>query len=33
MSNALVVLGEGAGHWPAGTLMDVLPYAGLEPSR
>ncbi len=30
-SNALVVLAEGAGHWPAGTLMDVLPYAGLVP--
>lgn len=29
-SNALVVLGEGAGQWPAGTLMDVLPYAGLD---
>ena len=32
-SNALVVLGEGAGQWPAGTLMDVLPYAGLDPVR
>jgi len=32
-SNALVVLGEGAGQWPAGTLMDVLPYTGLEASR
>lgn len=30
MSNALVVLGEGSGQWAAGTLMDVLPYAGLE---
>jgi molybdopterin molybdotransferase len=26
-SNALIVLQEGEGKWPAGTLMDVLPYA------
>lgn len=32
VSNALVVLAEGAGQWPAGTLMDVLPYSALEPS-
>ncbi len=32
-SNALVVLAEGAGQWSAGTLMDVLPYAGLDPGR
>lgn len=32
-SNALVVLSEGAGQWPEGTLMDVLPYAGLDPGR
>ena len=30
-SNALVVLAEGAGHWPAGGLVDVLPYAALVP--
>jgi molybdopterin molybdotransferase len=30
LSNALVVLDEGPGQWPAGTLMDVLPYAGLD---
>lgn len=33
LSNALVVLAEGAGEWPAGTLVDVLPYAGLDSSR
>ena len=33
MSNALVVLGEGAGQWPEGTLMDVLPYADVEAGR
>jgi molybdopterin molybdotransferase len=33
LSNALVVLGEGRGQWPAGSLMDVLPYAGLESGR
>ena len=32
VSNALVVLAEGAGQWPAGTLMDVLPYSALETS-
>jgi molybdopterin molybdotransferase len=32
-SNALIVLAEGAGQWPAGTVMDVLPYAGLEAGR
>ena len=32
-SNALVVLAEGAGQWPAGSLMDVMPYAGLDPGR
>ncbi len=32
-SNALVVLAEGAGQWPAGTLIDVLPYAALDASR
>ena len=32
-SNALVVLAEGAGQWPEGTLMEVLPYAGLDPGR
>jgi len=30
LSNALIVLPEGAGQWPRGTVMDVLPYAGLE---
>ena len=33
MSNALVVLGEGAGQWPEGTLMDVLPYSDVEAGR
>lgn len=33
LSNALIVLGEGAGQWPGGTVMDVLPYAGLESGR
>jgi molybdopterin molybdotransferase len=32
-SNALIVLAEGPGQWPAGTVMDVLPYAGLEATR
>lgn len=33
LSNALIVLAEGAGQWSAGTVMDVLPYAGLEAGR
>ena len=33
MSNALVVLGEGAGQWPEGTLMDVLPYGDVKAGR
>ena len=32
-SNALIMLGEGAGRWSSGTVMDVLPYAGLEAGR
>ena len=31
-SNALVVLAEGEGQWPAGAVMDVLPYAALVPA-
>jgi len=33
LSNALIVLAEGAGQWSAGAVMDVLPYAGLGAGR
>src|SRR5205085_8821653 len=29
-SNALIVLPEGAGEWPVGAVMDVLPLPGAE---
>jgi molybdopterin molybdotransferase len=32
-SNALIVLAEGVGHWNAGSIVDILPYASLPTPR